>query len=700
MEKFSFYCHLVSFVLFSHVIVNGLDYKDLMQKYYLLCGADYFCYHAADTHTFEVSPDYFYNSSTNYSICPKCECDFECARRGDCCPDVFFKFPELRCVNRTIIKGADEHARDQQYSELMVTTCPKGSDETLRQKCERNETISQLQNFPVTALSHFALTFFNKYCAECHGITDVHKWSLDINCDVLADFNYLSDFEEVISLANRQKCIFQTYLPNKNIADSPPENCEYSNIGEDENGTLFTKCNETGLWEHFDPTIQYACESSFRGRYRVFKNVFCYICNPSMHMTYQGISQCNLTGQWERYDLGLERACSEFPSSQATLPYKNIFCYLCNKGNDSNGNFVDVKGNIIEHRINDPDFRLNYEVFINGFNLDHFSFLVKHKIEHAKGLDDYVYAPPSKSTIQTVNGSTINLANIIQQSVALDPRRIGLCPFRQHLLPHQFLTPCLCDPSCLFVHHQNCCADLALELSTTCRDELELSNVAEFRPEHLGFSTIKGCFQEETYEIFRQECTNGQKNNSYSLLPVDLPSRNLSFDNLYCVICNLRSREYAEILNGVKTIGNNNTGNKSVYEVLDDFSEVQHLFLPWSLEIACPQHLDYSHYLHVGDLLKTAHKLKCLVKYNNTNFKSQLCDFKQKVKCSDYTNWTYSDNETEWACSSVMTYPKYFGRFIMDVIDDFDFDLSKTYMKMYKSPAYTNAFLWSVRTNL
>ena len=57
-------------------------------------------------------------------------------------------------------------------------------------------------------------------------------------------------------------------------------------------------CNVTGLWSTYDPDIEWACEHlnlAYKWRY---KNVFCYICNPSLVSTHSEIiyDRCNVTG--------------------------------------------------------------------------------------------------------------------------------------------------------------------------------------------------------------------------------------------------------------------------------------------------------------------------------------------------------------------------------------------------------------------
>ena len=179
----------------------------------------------------------------------------------------------------------------------------------------------------------------------------------------------------------------------------------------------------------------------------------------------------------------------------------------------------------------------------------------------------------------------------------------------------------------------------------------------------------------------------------------------MSYDNFYCVLCNLQNTEYTAQLNGFFTIVIDGPERPQghgpqeiieetgVHAVLNDFARVENQFRPWRLMIACPQYLDYSHYLLVGDLLKTAHKLKCLVKYNNEAKKTSLCDFRDKVKCTKFANWTYADNDTEWACNNVMTYPKYYSIFFSGPTESaLDFDWSKTYRRDFSSMDYTNVF--------
>ena len=245
MEKIAVF--LALYVLVSST--ENINYTKLMQDYYMLCGADYFCLDSNKTHHFDIYSEYSY---AHLELCPKCSCDNKCVRIGNCCPDIFFALPELQCVNRTIIQGRNDTTLDQYVSELMVATCPPNTDDILKEKCESQfDTKSRLQNFPVTGLD-VPLTYYNQYCAECHKLEDFISWSLDISCLMLADFNFLSTLEEVIRVAYEKLCIFQAYLPRNMLVDSRPENC-FDNYEEK---SVFTKCNETGMWQAYDACLR------------------------------------------------------------------------------------------------------------------------------------------------------------------------------------------------------------------------------------------------------------------------------------------------------------------------------------------------------------------------------------------------------------------------------------------------------------
>ncbi|KAJ8313133.1 hypothetical protein KUTeg_009316 [Tegillarca granosa] len=86
-----------------------------------------------------------------------------------------------------------------------------------------------------------------------------------------------------------------------------------------------------------------------------YRNKYCAECNGVQHFTnwmldidcvdfadfnyYQHfqkqetVVECNVTGLWEPSDPVLESACRYYRHTHTTFPYKNIFCYFCNRNN-------------------------------------------------------------------------------------------------------------------------------------------------------------------------------------------------------------------------------------------------------------------------------------------------------------------------------------------------------------------------------
>ena len=635
---------------------QDLNYTSLMQRYYILCGPDYFCLDASKTHQYDIHPTFSY---AHLELCPECSCDFTCVRIGNCCPDIFFALRELQCVNRTIIQGRNDTALDQYVSELMVVTCPPNTDGALREKCESQfDTQSRLQNFPVTGLE-IPLTYYNQYCAECHEVKDVIRWSLDINCTLFADFNFLSTLDEVVTMAHEKQCIFQAYLPQNQLVDSRHENC-YDRFEEKR---VFTKCNETGLWEAYDVNILYACESSYVVEYRLFKNIFCYMCNPSHLFHKTTVGKCNVTGQWAPYDEELEQACLHLPHSPSTRPYKNIFCYLCNRPNVTNEQFVDVSSSITEFAINSANFLYQYNITVNEFDLNFFSDFIKERIRLDKQLGEEVHKALSVDTIRTHDNTVLNLTRLLHNEIALYPRSLGVCEMRKTILPPNYDFPCSCNISCLFNENPqpifHCCADLAIELRTSCHNRLELTAIEGFSKVPGGYLVIDTCYQEVTFEIYKDRCQTKTDGDIYSSLPVNLAGETISYNNLYCAICNQDSKQYIDKLNGLSYLSNNRS--KTVFDAIDDFRSSSTSYEPWDLEIICPQYLDFVHYLLLGEVIEIARKSDCRIKYINSLKKSASCDSRGQYECSELSNWTYADSDIEWACNNFVTvYPELF----------------------------------------
>ncbi|VDI39781.1 Hypothetical predicted protein [Mytilus galloprovincialis] len=257
----------------------------------------------------------------NISECPPCYCDKQCFSRENCCPDFYFSYP-LKCTNINIV---EKSPYKNSTSVLMVDTCPSFADNKTMYICEKknDELIDKIQNSPVTSTRN-NLIYRNIYCALCHNETkeNLINWKLEIQCTDFADFNFLSSYEEILNTVNAKRCNigFHTDIPTRDLP-----------ICNSVDEIRVQKCNITGTWKKYDSDIQKACETYNQKSFLFFKNIFCVICNPPRNQD-NIISQCNITGLWRHNDSNLEQACKMGMSSTIVLPFRNIYCYICNNG--------------------------------------------------------------------------------------------------------------------------------------------------------------------------------------------------------------------------------------------------------------------------------------------------------------------------------------------------------------------------------
>ncbi|CAG2240229.1 unnamed protein product [Mytilus edulis] len=196
----------------------------------------------------------------------------------------------------------------------MVGKC-NGKTSDRKRHCESTFSRGEhLQNGPVTSRKT-GLTYKNKHCSQCfnESIKDLIPWRLEIDCLNLADFNFVSSYSEIISLATEQKC------------------------------NIFYAVSDT--------------------EYILF-----YVQSTKPTTL---ISECNVTGYWDRYRVDLLEACLRTPKSSITTPFKNYYCYLCNRYSTiESSKYLDTKMNISEMMIPINDERyFKFEFHIEALDI-------------------------------------------------------------------------------------------------------------------------------------------------------------------------------------------------------------------------------------------------------------------------------------------------------------------------------------------
>lgn len=156
-------------------------------------------------------------SSLDSLCCRPCICSMECGY--DCCPDqperfvipdVAAQIRQSSCVQASFPENPNVYW-DHPDNHIMITACPyKAVGRNLPlENCQRSYNdfeFSEHQNYfqPVSSPG-FALPFKNKYCAECHGVSEaeINPWSMLLRCKTFKPLK----IEKIQDIPGMQKCV-------------------------------------------------------------------------------------------------------------------------------------------------------------------------------------------------------------------------------------------------------------------------------------------------------------------------------------------------------------------------------------------------------------------------------------------------------------------------------------------------------------
>ena len=452
----------------------NFNYSNLMTQYIATCGL------AVCDKSFGP-----FRNVEGYVYCP-CSCDLECLtdpKRGPCCPDLYFKYNLRSCRS---LKITNSVVGPNHYFE-MVDYCPENTSKELQNKCSVHRKPSERMLIPPVSNRGIPLLFWNKYCAECHNVSDVDPLSLNFTCKVPTDFNYLSTYEQIIEKAEDSRC---------NISFEESNNLTTCNS---EVSQMISSCNVTGTWMTYDISIETACNSAFVSVFMsVFKNVFCYMCNApnSLALSNSLIDTC------PNYDLTLKNLCNQYPKVQATFPYKNIFCKLCNKVDDS------FHSKIVLNKAAD-NLQILYSITL-------FESLFRYKRQF-----------PPRARPRTPMASEL-FTKLVLKNVAFTGRGVCSPSSLTKDYPEELVSTCSCNDKC----YEDCCIDYAL------KSPIHACISAKFPPEiepQGKFRVIDSCTSESLLS-----CRSPNSENFVNLVPMTDSRSGVTYINSYCYFCNTR----------------------------------------------------------------------------------------------------------------------------------------------------------------
>ncbi|XP_069121320.1 uncharacterized protein [Argopecten irradians] len=568
---------------------------NLIYQYYLICGSQFIC--EKQNYNFIK----YHQPSPNLALCPQCSCAKDCVQNGTCCPDVMFSFPIPVCKDKSIIKSV-YLGNDQSH---MIVDCHEKSPQQTKEKCYKNFTDAEMMQNPPVTYTKYAFTFRNKHCAECNGIFfNYSNWGIDISCQMVSDFNFLSTYEEIIDKAKESNCNVM-YDEDEDTSRYICE--EFKELNDWPMAK--SECNITGTWLKYDRDIESACNSDYSITDNGFTNVFCLMCNPPPY-NVNTISSCNVSGNWAPYESELREACTKQDATPSTMPYKNLFCFLCNRNNTSHFRYQDVNA-IVEESI--ITFSNIYNIRILEHALDYYDSVLE-----SSRLD-------SHDNVQTLytNAVSFNRSKLLKLHYAT----FGTNSYCSAKFPGGFFVndTCSCDESCLFRNSKPfCCHDLLLDSPTSCL-KASISGSKYFS---LNFGAVVGCNDYTGDQVILNRCKSANPNDIFGILPVTY--NGIVYKNLDCFRCN------------------NPTINISHASVSD-----------WELQFECDSHPHFKYFPSVIGIIEHFRRRNCNIQivpareYHVTKMSRIYCNRERVDRCNITGQWSKYDRDIELACETL-----------------------------------------------
>ena len=178
----------------------------------------------------------------------------------------------------------------------MVISCPKDLKDTIIvEKCRAGQSNKNIADvIPITS-KLTGLTYVNKYCLLCNepavrSKSVVNEWRIHIILHRITFFHTVfMRPQSFMNIVNNHFC--NVHFAPKNL--TAVHECKLYDV---------TSCNETGLWENYDYTIEKTCSAgetlpvihTVDGDRLLFKNIACVLCNVLSGITTDSRLNCGL----------------------------------------------------------------------------------------------------------------------------------------------------------------------------------------------------------------------------------------------------------------------------------------------------------------------------------------------------------------------------------------------------------------------
>lgn len=585
------------------------------------------------------------SSSKRHPFCDDCSCEISCVTQGNCCPDLFLSL-RLNCTKTNIVEGPALNVPI-----LMIDSCPENSTMEEKQNCMVSEDRAiAMQSTPVTS-QNTSLVYRNIDCLRCNNenTDDAMAWQLKIECTYseMADLNFLSSYGEIVEQADKHNCSITHVDVTKHLIE--PRRCIIDSKSDAH--SEIRSCNVSGTWKHYDPDIDVACQT-YDHTFYLFKNVFCYICNPPY---YHGnlISKCNVTGLWKDFSENLEKACYETQSSPVTGEFKNIYCYMCNVPNlllkknkyiHLQDVIVDVKDKILsvdkfklEFKIRRLSLQQIIDTITNRHGIKQEPSLPELPLPTLKQVpslpepmptltQDVNYNDPIDSNFTNKNYTDNNtkMLNIYTKYFALT----GKAHFCHNHSVFTDLDECNCNEHCgvQTFHNQKCCIDKLFTRTTMCTED-------KYSWDRRRFLVYDGC-NKSTNKLLQELCHRQLDDTIFSYLPSTFHGgySNIHYKNIFCLFCDKEKKS--------RTFFKTNMKNGVTL---------------WDFEISCDTYIPLYYHVSLERFIRFAQKNGC-----NIDLKPLGDECERNIynnKCNTSGNLLTEDPDITWACEHLNVPP-------------------------------------------
>ncbi|KAL3846567.1 hypothetical protein ACJMK2_017545 [Sinanodonta woodiana] len=433
-----------------------------------------------------------------------CNCAPICVGTETCCFDHPYKAVIQSCTDVVVFP---RNARLTLKYKIVNTCDTHGLP--YAELCDMNRNISLSSNDPIVTSRQSGITYKNKYCAFCYREKEINlvSWVLDLYC--------IQDLTKVVLTSPDIMSLLKTSIGNETciIAYFPDrvnyiaKKCMVNEIYSLEQS--IQTCNVSGLWVSYDADVSWACKHFFLP-YHGFRNVFCYICNPSIVSVRETfiIDQCNTTGLWQNFDLVISTKCDSFERESRWRPFKNMYCLLCNS----------LNANMEPGQYNLMTLYPNTDMMVSEwYDHDNNTFITL--------LQAFIESSDDNSLIESLQ---IRMANTCRDFL--------FCP-KENLEAIDDGAKCMsCSCSSACPTNMSCCRKyVADEDSFMCipYDVLSYNNLSSSEKAFLAF----GSCPKESDELLRRKCEHPDTNDIFQVLPV-ITLEEIVFKNVYCGQCN------------------------------------------------------------------------------------------------------------------------------------------------------------------